>query len=294
MGVLNVTPDSFSDGARYLRASAAVRHAHELTRAGADIIDIGGESTRPGADPVDPRLETARILPVVTAVAAAGITVSVDTMHATTARAALQAGARIVNDVSGGLADPDMHAVVAESGAQYVLGHLRGTPRTMNEHAHYDDVTAELAAELSQRIRAARAAGIEANRIVVDPGLGFAKAAEHNWTLLRNLTALTALGHPLMVGASRKRFLSSLLPSEASTADRDLPTALLSALLAERGVNALRVHDVTATRIALDMVRFLLPPGGIGLERASSDRVESSHIPDDAHDRRRGEQRSHR
>jgi dihydropteroate synthase len=276
VGVLNVTPDSFSDGSRYVRASAAVRHAHELARAGADIIDIGGESTRPGAAPVDPHLEAARILPVVTAVAAAGITVSVDTMHATTARAALHAGARIVNDVSGGLADPDMHAVVAESGAQYVLGHLRGTPRTMTEHAAYDDVTAELSAELSQRIRAARAAGIEPSRIVVDPGLGFAKGAEHNWTLLRNLPALTALGHPLMVGASRKRFLAPLLPPGAPMADRDLPTALLSALLAERGVNALRVHDVTATRIALDMVRLLHPPDGRGLARASSGRAESS------------------
>lgn len=257
VGVLNVTPDSFSDGARYVETGRAVEHAHELAQAGADIIDIGGESTRPGADPVDPRLEAARIMPVVAAVAAAGITVSVDTMHATTARAALQAGARIVNDVSGGLTDPDMHAVVAESGAQYILGHLRGTPKTMNDHSHYDEVTAELVAELSQRILAARTAGIDPSRIVVDPGLGFAKTAEHNWMLLRNLPALTALGYPLMVGASRKRFLASLLPSGAPMADRDLPTALLSALLADRGVNALRVHNVAATRIALDIVHLL-------------------------------------
>ncbi|WP_329252739.1 dihydropteroate synthase [Actinoallomurus sp. NBC_01490] len=251
VGILNITPDSFSDGGRYTRPDAALQHALELHRDGADIVDIGGESTRPGAPPVDPGIEQDRILPIVEALTAQGITVSVDTMHAQTAVAAIHAGASIINDVSGGLADPVMLGALAQEDCQVVLGHIRGTPATMQSHAVYADAVAEVAGELRQRVQAACDAGIHPDRIVIDPGLGFAKTPEHNWTILRDLDELTCFGLPVMVGVSRKRMLAELLPQGAPASARDLPTAVLSVLLAQAGVNAIRVHDVRKTQVAV-------------------------------------------
>lgn len=252
VGILNVTPDSFSDGGQIADLHCAVRRAVALGDLGADVIDIGGESTRPGARPVDPAVEIVRVLDSVRQVAALGIPVSIDTMHADTARAAVAAGARIVNDVSGGKADADMFATVAELGCQYVLGHLRGEPATMHLYASYGNVVAEVVDELATRVDQAKAAGVSAAQIVLDPGIGFAKSATHSWEVLRGLDRIAALGHPLMVGVSRKRFLAGLIPpSRDSWPDRDTATAVLSALLAGTGVAAVRVHDVAATRIAL-------------------------------------------
>jgi len=254
MGVLNVTPDSFSDGGGYLDAGQAIEHGLALAAAGADLVDVGGESTRPGADRVPADGEIARVLPVVTALAAAGVHVSIDTMRADCADAAVAAGAVVVNDVSGGLADPAMYATVARLGVPYVAMHWRGHSTVMTELAHYDDVVDDVVAELSARVDAAVAAGITADRIVVDPGLGFAKEADHNWLLLRRLDALQALGHPVLVGASRKRFLGSLLADEDGPRPvdrRDAATDAVSALAAERGVWAVRVHDVRRSRDAV-------------------------------------------
>lgn len=251
MGILNVTPDSFSDGGRFVGIEAAVEHAVALHRAGAGIIDVGGESTRPGADPVDPAEEQRRVLPVVEALVGSGATVSVDTRHASTARAAAALGVRIVNDVSGGLADPEMPRVIAETGLGYIVMHSRGEASARPD---YRDVVAEVRAELKSRLAALIVAGVEPQQIVLDPGLGFAKDAEHNWALLRGLPDIATLGYPLLVGASRKRFLGELLAEGAPVEARDAPTAIVSALAARAGVWAVRVHDVAATRQALDVV----------------------------------------
>lgn len=251
MGVLNVTPDSFSDGGLYAETSDAIAHGRSLVADGADIVDVGGESTRPGASRVALDEELRRILPVVEALAADGVTVSVDTMNARTARAAAEAGAAIINDVSGGLADGDMNATVAELGTSFVISHWRGHSTVMEDRAHYDDVVNDVVVELRAQTTAAVAAGIARERIVVDPGLGFAKRGAHNWALLAHLDAIAALGFPVMVGASRKRFLGELVGPSGSVADRDVPTAVLSALLDDE-VWAVRVHDVRATRLALD------------------------------------------
>ncbi|WP_353807463.1 dihydropteroate synthase [Agromyces sp. SYSU T00194] len=253
MGVVNVTPDSFSDGGRWFGTDAAVAHALELVRDGADLIDVGGESTRPGAARVDPAEELRRVVPVVRELAAMGLRVSVDTMRAATAAAAVEAGAVIVNDVSAGLADRDMAQVVAGSDATYVAMHWRGHSDRMDALAEYDDVVTEVRDELSARIDALGAAGLPRERIVVDPGLGFSKRAEHNWQLLARLDELAALGLPVLVGASRKRFLGALLPDDAPVAARDLPTAVVSVLSARAGAWAVRVHDVASTRIALSV-----------------------------------------
>jgi len=194
MGVLNVTPDSFSDGGRYTDLAAAVAHGLDLRHAGADLVDVGGESTRPGAGRVDPATETARVLPVIEELAAAGVPTSVDTTRAAVAAAALEAGAAIINDVSGGLADPGMARVVADARCPWILMHWRGHSRDMNQLARYDDVVAEVRTELTERISAAVAAGVAADRLILDPGIGFAKNAEHNWTLTRRLDELIALG----------------------------------------------------------------------------------------------------
>ena len=263
MGVLNVTPDSFSDGGRYLDTDAALSNALELVAAGADIIDIGGESTRPGAARVDPVAELARVLPVVRALAERGVTVSIDTTRASVARAALAAGAAWVNDVSGGLADPEMLDVVAASGRGYVAMHWRGHSATMQSRAVYDDVVAEVAAELADRRDAALAAGIVGERLVLDPGLGFAKEPEHNWQILAHWSAFEALGHPLLLAASRKRFLGEVLADEAGPrppAERDAATAALTALFAARGVWAVRTHEV---RSSADAVRVAARLGAI-------------------------------
>jgi dihydropteroate synthase len=255
MGVVNVTPDSFSDGGAYLVAEAAVEHGVLLREQGADVVDVGGESTRPGAGRVDEAEERRRVLPVVRELAAAGVTVSIDTMRAAVAEAALDAGAAIVNDVSGGLADDDMARVVAGSGRPYVVMHWRGHSVDMAARAVYDDVVADVVRELGDRVGALVAAGVDADRLVLDPGLGFAKDAGHNWALLAHLDDLAALGRPLLVGASRKGFLGSLLADadgEPRPADRrDVATAAVSALVAARDVWAVRVHAVEPTVDAL-------------------------------------------
>lgn len=251
MGVVNVTADSFSDGGRYLDPDAAVAHGLALREAGASILDVGGESTRPGAERVDPELERARVLPVIAALAAAGATVSVDTMNASTAEAAVEAGARIVNDVSGGLADPGLLEVAAASGGDLVLGHWRGHSADMYARAQYDDVAADVAAELAERTAAALAAGVDPARIVLDPGIGFGKSPDQSWAMLRALPRLVGLGHRVLVGTSRKRFLSVALGAEASEDRKDLATAVTSVLAAQAGAWAVRVHDVAATRDAL-------------------------------------------
>lgn len=265
MGVLNITPDSFSDGGRFeadddaARAAAALAAAERMLAEGATIIDVGGESTRPGAERIPQAEELARVLPVVAALTAAGITVSVDTMNAATAAACLDAAAAgtgevIVNDVSGGRADAGMLGLVAERGARFVLSHWRGHSVVMNELAVYDDPASEVLGELVEMRDRALAAGIAPERIILDPGFGFAKDRDDNWAILNRLDDFLALGHPLLVGVSRKRFMGALLDPDAPVADRDLPTAIVSALCAERGVWGVRVHDVAASRTALDVV----------------------------------------
>jgi dihydropteroate synthase len=256
MGVLNVTPDSFSDGGQWLDAGRAIAHAQEMVRTGADLVDVGGESTRPGATPVAPHDELARVLPVVEALVADGIVVSVDTMHADTARAAVAAGAAIVNDVSGGLADPRMLRTVAELGVPYVAMHWRGHSRVMDDLTRYDDVVSDVVAELSARVSDALEAGIEADRLVLDPGLGFAKEPDHNWALLHGLERLRELGRPVLVGASRKRFLGALLAQGTeprALSGRDAATDAVSALAALAGAWCVRVHDVRGSRDAVEV-----------------------------------------
>jgi dihydropteroate synthase len=259
MGIVNVTPDSFSDGGRFLDHEAAVSHGLALCRAGAHILDIGGESTRPGAERVEPAVEQERILPVVRALAEAGAVVSVDTMNASTARAAVDAGARIVNDVSGGLADPEMLSVVAAAGADVVLGHWRGHSADMYAAAEYADVVGEVAGELASRIDAAAAAGIPPARVIVDPGIGFGKRGEQNWAVLRATERIARLGPRVLVGTSRKKFLAETLdPSDPASVDedrRDLATAVTTVLAAQAGAWGLRVHDISASRDALAVRR---------------------------------------
>ncbi|MBF4463144.1 MULTISPECIES: dihydropteroate synthase [unclassified Rathayibacter] len=265
LGILNVTPDSFSDGGRWLSVDDAVRHGLEMTRAvgegpasfGADLIDVGGESTRPGAARVDTASEQGRVLPVVRALASQGVRVSIDTMSAATAEAALDAGAVVVNDVSGGLADPAMLPLVAERGAVYIAMHWRGHSADMNALASYRDVVAEVRSELERRVDAARAAGIRDDRLLLDPGLGFAKAGEHDWALLARLDALASLGFPLLVGHSRKRFLAPFAPAGAPAAERDEVSAMLSLVAAERGAWGVRVHDVRSSARALALAARL-------------------------------------
>ncbi|WP_111767408.1 dihydropteroate synthase [Nakamurella deserti] len=247
MGILNVTPDSFSDGGLFAATDAAIAHGVALRAAGADLVDVGGESTRPGAARVAPDVETARVLPVIEALSRAGVPCSVDTTRASVAAAAVAAGAVLVNDVSGGLADPAMASVVADTGAPWVLMHWRAHSATMTDHAVYGDVVAEVRDELSARVDAALAAGVAADKLLLDPGLGFAKRAEHNWALLRRLPDLHSLGLPLLVGASRKRFLPPSGHPAGSPADvraRDIATAAVTTSVAASDVWGVRVHDV--------------------------------------------------
>lgn len=255
MGILNVTPDSFSDGGRFVATDAAIARGVELRDAGAALVDVGGESTRPGAAKLDPEEERERVLPVVAALAQEGVAVSIDTMNASTALAAVEAGAQLVNDVSGGLADEGMPRVVIETGVRYSVMHWRGGA---DAEPSYTDVLAEVRNELKLRVAELVVRGVDPDRLVLDPGLGFAKDAAHNWALLTHLDDLVSLGHPVLVGASRKRFLGALLPEGAPMEDRDLPTAVLSALVARQGAWAVRVHDVASTRLALEATSRVL------------------------------------
>lgn len=254
-GVLNVTPDSFSDGGEHFGTEQAIAHGLSMHDQGADVIDVGGESTRPGATRIDEVDERQRVLPVIRALHAAGVPTSVDTMRASTAREAIDAGSCIVNDVSGGLADPDMLATVADLDVPLILMHWRGHSDRMNALAVYGDVVVDVVAELQVRVMAALEAGVRRDRIAVDPGLGFAKEADHNWDLLGRLNELMVMGFPVMVGASRKRFLGSLLADDQgeprSLAGRDLATVAVSGLAAAAGAWAVRVHDVAGSADAV-------------------------------------------
>ena len=252
MGVVNVTPDSFSDGGKHATEGMAVAHGMTLLREGADILDVGGESTRPGAEPVDADEELRRVAPVVRRLAAAGAVVSIDTMKATVAEAALAEGARIVNDVSAGR-DPEMLRVIARAGAGVVLMHMQGEPRTMQAEPRYDDVVKEVAAFLLERARAAESAGIARDAIALDPGIGFGKTMEHNLALLRGLRDIRALGYPVLVGASRKRFIGELTKEDAalpSPVDRLEGTLAAHVLARTNGADVIRCHDVRAHRRA--------------------------------------------
>ena len=262
MGVLNVTADSFSDGGRYLDVDAAVEHGLAMHRRGVDIVDVGGESTRPGADRIDPTLEAQRVVPVIAALAEAGVTTSVDTMRASVAEAAIEAGVSIVNDVSGGRADPAMAGVVADGGLPWILMHWRAAG---SEYRHagpadrYDDVVADVRSELLEQVDHAVAAGVDSAMLVLDPGLGFAKNADHNWQLLRGLPDLVSAGFPVLVGASRKRFLGSLLADDDGSPrrpdGREIATAVVSALAVAGGAWGVRVHDARASLDAVAVVR---------------------------------------
>ncbi|MFI1466073.1 dihydropteroate synthase [Streptomyces wuyuanensis] len=259
MGVVNVTPDSFSDGGRWFDTTAAVKHGLDLVAEGADLVDVGGESTRPGASRVDEEEELRRVLPVVRGLAGEGVTVSVDTMRASVASQAVAAGATLVNDVSGGLADPEMIRAVAAAEVPFVVMHWRGFSEDMNSRAVYGDVVAEVVAELRERMDAVVAGGVAAERIIVDPGLGFAKEAGHDLALVAHLAELRSLGRPLLVAASRKRFLGHVLAGDAATPpparERDPATAAVSAIAAHEGAWAVRVHEVRATADAVRVAR---------------------------------------
>lgn len=276
MGIINVTADSFSDGGRYLDLDAALAHGQRMLDDGADLIDVGGESTRPGAIRVDPAIETARVAPVISALTDLGATVSVDTMRASVAAAAIEAGARIVNDVSGGRADADMARVMADAGLPWILMHWRPAgddsdagrrfTHRVDDVGGYHDVVAEVSRELLGQVDAAVSAGVDPDRIILDPGLGFAKTADHNWALLHALPTFVGLGFPILVGASRKRFLGTLLAAggaDRPPAGRDVATAAVSTLAAAGGAWGVRVHDVAASRDAV-LVAAAWRAGGCG------------------------------
>jgi dihydropteroate synthase len=252
--VVNVTPDSFSDGGLYGDPTRALDHARQLAASGAAVIDVGAESTRPGAKRVSVTDEIDRLRPVVTALVDEGYPVSVDTMNAETAREAIGWGVSIINDVSGGLADPEMMATVSSSGVRYVMMHWRGHSDTMDDYANYDNVVSEVVDHLESRVMVAKKAGIDESLIMVDPGFGFAKNAEHNWSLARGIDRVVALGYPVLAGVSRKRFIASLLPADHDMSDRDAPSAMVGALLARSGVSALRVHSVWHQQNALEIM----------------------------------------
>ena len=239
MGILNVTPDSFADGGRHNQFDDAVNRGLEMIAEGVDIIDIGGESTRPGADRVDEEEEFERTIPVITELAKHGVAISIDTMRASTADAAIKAGASIINDVSGGLADDTMLQTVAGLKVPYIAMHWRGQSKDMNSKAVYRDVVNEVIAELDERIEAALDAGIHKDKLIIDPGIGFAKDAEHNWAIIDSIDRFVAMGYPVLVGASRKRFLGGDSPDQ-----REQATIELTKRLGTTGVWAVRVHSV--------------------------------------------------
>jgi len=257
MGILNVTPDSFADGGRHFDFDAAINRARQMIAEGVDIIDIGGESTRPGAARVSLEAERDRVIPVITELQPLGVTLSVDTTRAEIARAAIAAGVSIVNDVSGGLADPDMAKLISKNPTvQYVAMHWRGHSEDMQKHAVYKDVVKEVKEELDERATALISEGVSPEQIILDPGIGFAKTSEHNWELLRNMDRLQLLGYPLLVGVSRKRFLGDLV--EASNPDeRESATIALTAQLAKQGVWGVRTHSVKPHVDAIKVVMEL-------------------------------------
>lgn len=254
MGILNVTPDSFSDGGEFSGVEAAIARAKEMLDEGAGIIDIGGESTRPGSEPVPSEEEIERVVPVVRGILAErpGTTISVDTYHAATAEAALEAGARIINDVSALRADERMVEVVARAGCPVVLMHMLGEPKTMQQEPRYDDVADEVRRFLSERAEAAVSAGVDPENVILDPGIGFGKTSDHNLALIESLDAVADLGYPLLFGASRKRFIGSISGIEDAS-ERVFGTVATSVLAYERGASIFRVHDVRANREALEV-----------------------------------------
>jgi dihydropteroate synthase len=248
MGILNVTPDSFADGGKHNNFESAVARGLEMIAEGVDIIDIGGESTRPGADRVSEDEEIARTIPVITELAKHGIPISIDTMRSRTAEAAVRAGASIINDVSGGLADPEMLQTAARLEVPYIAMHWRGQSKEMNSKAIYSDVVSDVISELNERIEAALDAGIEKDKLIIDPGIGFAKEAEHNWKIIDSIDRFVALGYPVLVGASRKRFLGGDSPDE-----REQATIDLTKRLGTTGVWAVRVHSVKPHKEVLSL-----------------------------------------
>lgn len=260
MGVLNVTPDSFSDGNQFNTLDTALEQAKLMVISGADIIDVGGESTRPGAERVSLDEEQSRVLPVIEALAKENMVISIDTMNSATAEKAVQAGATIINDVSGGLADENMFAVAAKTGATLIISHWRGFSTQMDSMNQYVDIASDVAGELAKQVVRAEAAGVARDKIVIDPGLGFAKDMKQNWELVARLDELEKLGLPILVGASRKRFIAGALAEDALTVSnerRDVATAVLTALLLQRKLWGIRVHNVWATVDAINVVAAL-------------------------------------
>lgn len=254
MGVLNVTPDSFSDGGRFTGVDDAVEAGLAMVAAGAQWVDVGGESTRPGAERVELAVELERVVPIVSALSQEGVQVSIDTMRSTVARACVAAGAQMVNDVSGGLADPDMLFTVSEFEVQYVAMHWRAHSSSMQDFTEYTDVVEEVATSLRERLAACIVAGIRPEKVILDPGLGFAKELHHNWELLANIDEVLEIGPRVLIGASRKRFLGALLDDRPADG-RDVATAAISALAAMRGVWGVRVHDVAASVDAVKVAK---------------------------------------
>ena len=257
MGVLNVTPDSFSDGGRFNDPTIATQHALQMIEDGADIIDIGGESTRPGSDRISVQEELDRVLPVISALAASGAAISIDTMRKDVACAAVDAGACMINDVSGGKADPEMLGYVATLNTPFILMHWRGPSNVMNTLTDYNDVVVDVTAEIAEQVEVAVAAGISRNRIAIDPGIGFAKTVDQNWPILKHLSVLEELGLPILMGASRKKFLGELLVKEGvvrNSDERESATTAISTLMAVRGLWAVRVHEVKASSDAIAVV----------------------------------------
>ncbi len=259
VGVLNVTPDSFSDGGLFSDTNAAVKYAQELIQNGADLIDVGGESTRPGASRITTAEEQKRVIPVIEELTGLGIITSIDTMRSETASAAVNAGAQIVNDVSGGLADEKMHKCVADLNVPYVLMHWRGHSTVMDNLATYSDVVTEVVNEIQMQVDQAIKSGINRKKIVIDPGLGFAKNPEHNWEILRKFNELHKLNLPIYIGASRKRFLTDFAIPQGSLEpkDRDVATSIISSYVSLSGAWAVRVHDVSANSAAVKVVSLV-------------------------------------
>lgn len=260
MGVINVTPDSFSDGGLFLDSKVAIAHAQQMLVDGADIIDVGGESTRPGSERISAQEEIDRALPVITEMAKTDAILSIDTMRAEVAKAAMSAGAHMINDVSGGKADPEMLEYVAKISSPYILMHWRGPSNIMNTLTNYDDVVRDVTMEISAQVEVAVSAGISRDRIAIDPGIGFAKTVEQNWPILKHLDVLDELGLPILMGASRKKFLGELLARNGEPRvmeEREAATTAISTLIALRNTWAVRVHDVKASRDAIAVVERL-------------------------------------